>query len=82
MSVVEVDPRFRVTIPKEARAALKVKEGQKLYVVSFGGAFIMKPVPDDPAAELDRLLGVFVFDNKAKKRAEKWLLKESGGGRS
>lgn len=75
--MVEVDPRFRVTIPKDVRANLFVKEGQKLYVVSFGGALLMKPVPDDPSAKLDELLGDFRFDLKARKRAEKWLLQKA-----
>ncbi|MBI3841107.1 MAG: AbrB/MazE/SpoVT family DNA-binding domain-containing protein [Thaumarchaeota archaeon] len=73
MSVVEVDPRFRVTIPKEIRAKLRVTEGQKLYVVSFGDSFIMKPVPDDPAHRLDEVLGDFSFDKEARRKAEKWL---------
>lgn len=81
MSVVEVDPRFRVTIPKEVRKGLRVSEGQKLYVVSYGGALIMKPIPDDPAAELDRLLGDFRFDAKSRKKAEEWLLKETSAWR-
>ena len=74
--MVEVDPRFRVTIPREAREGLKVKEGQKLYVVSYGGAFVMKPLPADPAERLDALIGDFRFDKKARKKAEGWLLKQ------
>ena len=81
MSLVEVDPRFRVTIPKEVRDALNVREGQKLYVVSYGGAFIMKPVPENKGEALDRVIGSFPFDERAGKKAERWLLREASGER-
>jgi len=74
MSVVEVDPRFRVTIPKEVRTKLKVVEGQKLYVVSYGDSLIMKPVPDNPARRLEEIVGNFQFDREKRKEAERWLL--------
>jgi AbrB family looped-hinge helix DNA binding protein len=76
MSLVEVDPRFRVTIPKDIRKALNVIEGQKLYVVSYGDSLIMKPVPAEPSRRLDQIIGDFQFDRKARAKAEEWLLRQ------
>jgi len=77
MSLVEVDPRFRVTIPKAVRTKLNVTEGQRLYVVSFGDSLIMRPVPERPAVKLDEILGDLRFDREARKKAERWLFRRS-----
>jgi len=81
MSVVEVDPRFRVTIPKEVRAKLKVVAGQKLYVASYGDSLMMKPVPDNPARKLEEIVGNFQFDREKREEAERWLLGKGKPGR-
>jgi|SRR5438128_2386664 len=81
MNVVEVDPRFRVTIPKEVRAKLKVVGGQKLYVVSYGDSLMMKPVPDNPPRRLEEIVGNFQFDREKREEAERWLLGKGVAGK-
>ena len=76
MSLVEVDSRFRVTVPKEVRRILKVVKGQRLYVVPYGDDLLMKPLPTDPADRLQEIVGDFVFDREVRRKAEKWLLKQ------
>lgn len=77
MSVVEVDDRFRLTLPKNVRGSFRVSKGQKLYVVSVGDALIIKRLPTEPSKALDRMLGEFNFDKGNRGRAEEWLLKKA-----
>jgi len=61
------------------RAKFRIVEGQKFYVVPSGNDLLLKPVPDDPARRLTELLGKdFVFDRETRRKAEEWLLNESG----
>lgn len=73
MAVVEVDERYRLTLPKEVREAFKVSEGEKLYIISIGDALIVRRVPRNPSEALRELLGDFTFDREARRKAEKWL---------
>ncbi len=73
MSVVEVDSRFRVTIPAEVRKKVEVKEGQTFYLIPREDGLLMKPVPKDPSRKLDELIGDFKFDRKARRRGEEWF---------
>lgn len=74
MSVVDVDERYRVTLPKEVRETFNVCAGEKLYVIALEDSLIVKRMPQNPAEALQRLLGEFTFDREARRRAEKWLL--------
>jgi len=74
MSVVEVDSRFRVTIPSEVRKQVQVNEGQKFYVIPYEHGLLLKPIPSDAPRKLDQMIGDFKFDRKAARKAEKWLL--------
>lgn len=76
MELVEVDERYRITIPKGVRAAFRVLRGQRFYLIPYGGDILMKPVPDDPAGKLDGAMGEFRFDRAARRKAEEWLLKQ------
>lgn len=78
MELVEVDERFRVTIPKEVRKSFKIVKGQRFYLVPYGRDLLMKPFPEDAASRLDQVVGDFKLDAKARKEAEKWLLKGTG----
>ena len=73
MSVVEVDSRFRVTIPTEIRKTVEVREGQTFYLIPFEDGLLMKPLPKDPSRRLDEIIGDFTFDRKARRKAEEWL---------
>lgn len=77
MSIVELDKRHRVTLPKEVRKRFRMVEGQKFFLVPYGDDLIMKPVPKDPSKEMSKIIGDFQFSKKDRKKAEKWLLQET-----
>jgi bifunctional DNA-binding transcriptional regulator/antitoxin component of YhaV-PrlF toxin-antitoxin module len=77
MALVQVDERHRLTVPKDIREKLRIIKGQKFYLVPSGDDLIMKPIAKDPAKKLDEILGDFAFDREARRRAEKWLLRET-----
>ena len=79
MSIIEVDERFRVTLPKAVRKGFKLAKGERLYVISAGDTVIMKRVPKDPSSKLDKLIGHIKFDRNARRKAERWLLKQGRG---
>ncbi len=76
MSLVEVDERFRFTLPKEVRESFKVAKGQKLYVITAGNTLIIKKIPEDIPKRLEKIIGKVSFDRSARRKAEEWLLKE------
>lgn len=78
MSVVEVDERHRLTLPKDIRETFKMSEGQKLYIIAVGDTLIVKKVPRNPSEALRDLLGDLNFDREARRKAEKWLLTQAG----
>lgn len=75
MTIVKLDKRYRVTLPKQVRKRFRVVEGQKFFLVPYGEDLIMKPVPQDPSKEISKIIGDFQFSSEARKKAEKWLLK-------
>lgn len=77
MSVVEVDERFRLILPKEVRKSLLPLEGRKVYVVGGGDTVMLKILPQDPSEALREVLGDFTFDRRAREVAEKWLLERA-----
>lgn len=74
MKLVEVDQRYRVTIPKEIRKTFKIAKGQKFYLVPYGDDLLIKQIPMDAAQKLDEIVGDFKFSRKTRRKAEKWLL--------
>jgi len=78
MELVEVDERYRVTIPKEVRKSFQVVKGQRFYLVPYGRDLLMKSFPADAASRLDQVVGSFKLDVRTKKEAEKWLLQRAG----
>ena len=77
MSVVEVDERFRITIPRKLRRAFPVWAGEKLYVIAAGDMLILRKISEDPSARLHQLLGNLRFGREVRRRAEEWMLKEA-----
>lgn len=77
MSVVEVDERFRVTLPKEVRKSLPPLKGRKVYVVGGLDTVVLKVLPEDPCETLRKILGDFAFDRRAREAAEEWLLERA-----
>ena len=76
MELVEVDERYRVTIPKEVRKSFKIVKGQRFYLVPNGNDLLMKPFPADAASRLDEVVGDFKFGREARRKADKWLLQQ------
>jgi bifunctional DNA-binding transcriptional regulator/antitoxin component of YhaV-PrlF toxin-antitoxin module len=76
MALVEVDDRHRLTIPRGVRERFRIMRGQKFYLVPAGDELILKPIPEDPSKQLSNLIGNFRFDRRARRKAEKWLIKE------
>lgn len=77
MSIVEVDERFRLTLPKEIRESFKVTKGEKLYVITLGDILIIKRIPEDIPKKLEKIIGKFNFDRSARRKAEEWFLKQA-----
>ena len=77
MSLVEVDSRFRVTIPSEIRKKVEIREGQAFYLVPYEHGLLMKPVPKNASRKLAELIGDFKFDRRTRRKAEQWLLKQA-----
>ncbi|HMS34634.1 MAG TPA: AbrB/MazE/SpoVT family DNA-binding domain-containing protein [Ignavibacteria bacterium] len=46
METVTVSPKYQVVIPKEIREKLKLKPGQKLQIIEFGGRIEFIPIKD------------------------------------
>lgn len=44
MDIVTVSPKYQIVVPKSARAAFKLKPGQKLRVVVIGERLHLVPV--------------------------------------
>lgn len=78
MPIVEMDGRHRVTIPKDVRRGLSMVEGQKFYLVQYGDDLLMKAVPKNADERLDEIIGDFTFTREARRKAEKWLLGQTG----
>lgn len=75
MELVEVDDRYRVTIPKDVRRAFRVVKGQRFYLIPYGDDLLMKPLPADAARRLDKVVDDFKFDRETRRKGEKWLQK-------
>ena len=46
MQTVTVSPKFQVVIPKSVRETLRLKPGQKMHVVEYGGRIELIPERD------------------------------------
>jgi AbrB family looped-hinge helix DNA binding protein len=70
MSIVKVDSRYRITIPKEIRDTLGIRKGQKLYALATQKEIILILLPDDPLKRLTELVGDVRFNREARRKAE------------
>ncbi len=77
MSVVEMDERHRVTIPKHIRRTYGMVKHQRFYLVQYGHDLIMKAIPKNADERLDEIIGDFTFNREARRKAEKWLLDQT-----
>ena len=75
MALVQLDRRYRLTLPKEVRERFRIVEGQKFFLVPYGDDLIMKAVPKDLSKEMSKIIGDFRFNKKDRNKAKKWLLR-------
>ena len=75
--MVQVDERFRVTLPRGLRKRFQLSAGEKLYIISSGDILLVRKIPSDPSSRLEELIGGIRFDREARRGAEKWLQKEA-----
>ncbi len=73
-SKVRVDGKGRITLPKEVREALNIKEGDELIVIVKGGKIILEKI-EDPFRTLEKILGDLTFSRELRKIAEEEALK-------
>lgn len=77
MSIVEVGPKYRVTITRDVRRKIPVKIGQKVYLLARFPYVIMVPIPETLDEALAELIGDIIYSREERKRAEEQLLKET-----
>jgi AbrB family looped-hinge helix DNA binding protein len=54
MQTVTVSPKFQVVIPKAIREAMRIRPGQKLKIIEYGGRIEL--IPDRDISELKGFL--------------------------
>ena len=45
MTYVKVSSKYQITIPKDLRESLGIREGDRLYVGREGGKLVLRPFP-------------------------------------
>jgi len=77
MSIVEVGPKYRVTITQDVRRKIPVKVGQRVYLLARFPYVILIPIPEKVDEALASLIGDITYSKGERKRAEEQLLKET-----
>lgn len=77
MSIVEVGPKYRVTITRDVRKKIPVKVGQKVYLLARFPYVILIPIPEKIDETLAELFGDITYNREERRLAEKQLLKET-----
>jgi len=77
MSIVEVGPKYRVTITRDVRKKIPVKVGQKIYLLARFPYVILIPIPEKIDETLAELFGDITYNREERRLAEKQLLKET-----
>jgi bifunctional DNA-binding transcriptional regulator/antitoxin component of YhaV-PrlF toxin-antitoxin module len=77
MSIVEVGPKYRVTITRDVRKKIPVKIGQKIYLLARFPYVILIPIPEKIDETLAELFGDITYNREERRLAEKQLLKET-----
>lgn len=71
---VSIGRKFSVVIPKSIRRRLQLREGQKALVALEGERIVIEPLPEDPDAVFDKILGDFSYsEDQHEKATEEWL---------
>jgi len=77
VSIVEVGPKYRVTITQNVRKKIPVKVGQRVYLLARFPYMILIPIPESVDEALAELIGDIKFSREERRRAEEQLLKEA-----
>jgi bifunctional DNA-binding transcriptional regulator/antitoxin component of YhaV-PrlF toxin-antitoxin module len=75
MPIVEVGPKYRVTITQNIRKKVPVRVGQKVYLLARFPYVLLIPIPENVDETLAELIGDIVYSREERKRAEEHLLK-------
>lgn len=76
MSIVEVGPKYRVTITQHVRKKIPVRIGQRVYLLARSPYVILIPIPEEVDEALAKLIGDITYGREERRRAEKRLTKE------
>jgi len=77
MSIVEVGPKYRVTITQDVRRKIPVRVGQRVYLLARFPYVILIPIPERVDETLAELIGDIAYSREERKRAEGHLLREA-----
>jgi len=77
MSIVEVGPKYRVTITQDVRRKIPVRVGQRVYLLARFPYVILIPIPERVDESLAELIGDIAYSREERKRAEERLLREA-----
>jgi len=77
MAIVEVGPKYRVTITQWVRRRMPLRVGQKVYLLARPPYIVLIPIPDRVDEALSELIGDITYTKEERKRAEEQLLKEA-----
>ena len=76
MAIVEVGPKYRITITQDVREKVPVKVGQRVYLLARSPYVILIPIPERIDEALAELIGDITYNREERKRAEEQLLGE------
>jgi len=77
LSIVEVGPKYRVTITQDVRKKIPVRVGQRVYLLARFPYVILIPIPENVDDSLAELIGDITYSREERKKAEDHLLKEA-----
>jgi bifunctional DNA-binding transcriptional regulator/antitoxin component of YhaV-PrlF toxin-antitoxin module len=77
VSIVEVGPKYRVTITQDVRKKIPVKVGQRVYLLARFPYMILIPIPEKVDDALAELIGDIKYSREERRRAEEQFLKEA-----
>ena len=68
MSIVELDSKGRITLPKELRTSLRL--GKKVLTINAGDHLKIIPLPQDPLSSLNGVLDIKKPFKELRREAE------------
>jgi len=77
MSIVEVGPKYRVTITQDVRRKIPVRVGQRVYLLARFPYVILIPIPERVDETLAELIGDIAYSREERKKAEEHLTREA-----